>query len=154
MSGSVEVGELVPVIFNKASSPQHHLIRHLIEYENATVSSTMFQSSREVARVTSPGGVPGHLFHLCRWRSELQQHIYLCTPIHLVVSSGSCVFCSESGQSSISRAHRVPSRAEKTMDLCCGSVKTTVSMPTLSIHRSVSISKFSTDHLEEACCLL
>lgn len=40
MSGSVEVGELVPVIFNKASSPQHNLIRHLIEYENATVSRT------------------------------------------------------------------------------------------------------------------
>lgn len=38
MSGSVEVGELVPVIFNKASSPQHHLIRHLIEYENSMVS--------------------------------------------------------------------------------------------------------------------
>lgn len=38
MSGSVEVGELVPVIFNKASTPQHHLMRHLIEYENAMVS--------------------------------------------------------------------------------------------------------------------
>lgn len=37
MSGSVEVGELVPVIFNKASAPQHHLIRHVIEYENMMV---------------------------------------------------------------------------------------------------------------------
>lgn len=37
MSGSVEVGELVPVIFNKASTAQHHLIRHLIEYENSMV---------------------------------------------------------------------------------------------------------------------
>lgn len=37
MSGSVEVGELIPVIFNKASGPQHHLMRHLVEYENAQV---------------------------------------------------------------------------------------------------------------------
>lgn len=33
----MEVGELVPVIFNKASPPQHNLIRNLIEYENAVV---------------------------------------------------------------------------------------------------------------------
>lgn len=41
MSGSVEVGELVPVIFNKASTAQHHLIRHLIEYENSVVSENL-----------------------------------------------------------------------------------------------------------------
>ena len=49
MSGSVEVGELVPVIFNKASTPQHHLIRHLIEYENAMVSDK---------NTSRPRGVP------------------------------------------------------------------------------------------------
>lgn len=40
MSGTVEVGELVPVIFNKASPSQHRLMKHLIEYENARVSAT------------------------------------------------------------------------------------------------------------------
>lgn len=39
MSGSVEVGELVPVIFNKASPPQHRLMRHVIEYENSKVNT-------------------------------------------------------------------------------------------------------------------
>lgn len=55
MSGSVEVGELVPVIFNKASSPQHHLIRHLIEYENAMVSSNVMNYRAEIAGVARWG---------------------------------------------------------------------------------------------------
>lgn len=61
MSGSVEVGELVPVIFNKASSPQHHLIRHLIEYENAMV--------RDQAANAPRGGGHAKVSNAWHWRS-------------------------------------------------------------------------------------
>ena len=74
------MGELVPVIFNKASSPQHHLIRHLIEYENSLVRAAEKQTFGLKLRASLGWGtVCTALFPSRRWRGSIFTYVH--TPI-------------------------------------------------------------------------